>query len=128
MDIVEHVEFFSGAKDIVHKPSTTIQAVGVDLLSKALVGMLLASVISFGVISLVNKDTFFVEHSPAKFVYELLMLSVCALAPVLFLFWTRSGSLPESVWTGIGLVLLKVLVAHLVLQFSGAYTYLFDLH
>ncbi len=86
-------------------------------------GIVMAAIILI-VGSVVVHNTAFVQRNPNFFITETLLMSLMTALPILYLGYTRQAGLVKTVLDFV-LLVLKVALVHVGLQFSGVYAELF---
>jgi len=95
------------------------------------------SFIKYGVISLLSlsaiiliatsilvRDTYWIQKNPKFFLSETLIMGYLTAFPILYISYTRGGTISKTVQDFI-ILFLKIIFIHITFQLSGVYSVLF---
>ncbi len=87
--------------------------------------IVLLGIVILIILSIFVRDTEFITKNPLYFTVEMILMALAAFIPFIFLYWSRTGTIPVSGIYATLLLTLKFGGMHLLMSTSGAYTYLF---
>jgi hypothetical protein len=92
------------------------------LIKDLLLMLVLFMIVVFGWLSFLVQDTTFVVEHPLEFMVESLLVSILPALTLFVVYYIRKIPLGKEGVLGFGVIALKCVVAHLLLQFSGVYS------
>ena len=79
-------------------------------------------IVVFGWLSFLVRDTKFPMEHPLEFIVETLLVSILPALTLFVVYYIRKIPLGKDGVLGFGVIALKCVVGHLLLQFSGVYS------
>jgi hypothetical protein len=92
------------------------------LIKNILIMLVLFMIVVFGWLSFLVRDTKFPMEYPLEFMIETLMVSILPALTLFVVYYIRKIPLGKEGVVGFGVIALKCVVGHLLLQFSGVYS------
>jgi hypothetical protein len=92
------------------------------LIKNLLIMLVLFMIVVFGWLSFLVRDTKFPMEYPLEFMIETLMVSILPALTLFVVYYIRKIPLGKEGVVGFGVIALKCVVGHLLLQFSGVYS------
>jgi len=123
LGVIVSVAFNIHSKRGTDKYTHLIFGMTTNTLIKDIILMLvLFMIVVFGWLSFLVRDTTFVMEHPLEFMVETLLVSILPALTLFVVYYIRKIPLGKEGILGFGVIALKCVVGHLLLQFSGAYT------
>ena len=92
------------------------------LIKDLLIMLVLFLVVVFGWLSFLVRDIAFPMERPLEFIMETLIVGILPALTLFVVYFIRNIPLGKEGVLGFGVIALKCIVGHLLLQFSGVYT------
>ena len=92
------------------------------LIKDLLLVLILFLIVVFGWLSFLVRDTKFPMEHPLEFIVETLLVSILPALTLFVVYYIRKIPLGKDGVLGFGVIALKCVVGHLLLQFSGVYS------
>lgn len=92
------------------------------LIKDLLLVLILFMIVVFGWLSFLVRDTKFPMEHPLEFIVETLLVSILPALTLFVVYYIRKIPLGKDGVLGFGVIALKCVVGHLLLQFSGVYS------
>jgi hypothetical protein len=92
------------------------------LIKNILIMLVLFMIVVFGWLSFLVRDIKFPMEHPLEFIIETFIVSILPALTLLVVYYIRKIPLGKEGVVGFGVIALKCVVGHLLLQFSGVYS------
>lgn len=96
-----------------------------ELITSTVVMIMGAAIVFLSVVSFLIKDTTYPQRSPLHFTIETLMMALSSSTIIFLMTYLRGYSFTTSTLEEFFILFLKFGILHVLLQFSGFYSYIF---
>ena len=96
------------------------------LLNGIIIVITVGSVIALSGMSVVIHDYEYIVENPLKFFAEILAMGILPTLAVLLLYYFRESKLTKKDMVALGLISVKFMILHVLLQLSGYCRYIFE--
>jgi len=96
------------------------------LLNSIIIIIIVGSIITLSGMSVVIHDYEYPMKNPLKFFLEILVMVILPTLAILVLYYLRGNKISKNDMIGLGLIAVKFMILHLLLQLSGYYRDIFQ--
>jgi len=96
------------------------------LLNSIIIIIIVGSIITLSGMSVVIHDYEYPMKNPLKFFLEILVMGILPTLAILVLYYLRGNKISKNDMIGLGLIAVKFMILHLLLQLSGYYRDIFQ--
>lgn len=96
------------------------------LLNSIIIIIIVGSIITLSGMSVVIHDYEYIIENPLKFFIEVVAMGVLPTLAILVVYYLRGNKLTKNDIIGLGLIAVKFMILHILLQLSGYYRAIFQ--
>jgi hypothetical protein len=96
------------------------------LLNAIIIIVIIGSIVTLSGMSVVIHDYEYIVENPLKFFVEILAMGILPTLAILVLYYLRGNNISKKDMVGLGLVGVKFMILHILLQLSGYYRPIFQ--